>query len=54
MKTLTKLDGSVINLGKGRPKSTWIKLPDGNYQEAPQAPITPSPAADDVAPATNG
>ena len=39
MATLIKLDGSVTKLGKGRPKFTWKKLENGDFQEMTEAEI---------------
>ena len=53
MKTLTKLDGTVVEMGRGRPKSNWVKQPDGNYVEAAVAPTvapTATPTTDPIAP----
>lgn len=32
-KTLKKLDGSVVVLGRGKPRKNWEKQADGNYLE---------------------
>ena len=39
MANLIKLDGSTVKLGKGRPRSTWKKLDNGDYREMTEAEI---------------
>ena len=43
MKTLTKLDGKVVELGRGRPKGNWTKQPDGNYVETAPPKVATEP-----------